>query len=210
MNSLIYLFSISKHSKTKNINSLDITFFKPKIDFFKYDYLIITSKQATKALKQYDSSKYLDKKALCISKASADSFKKLGGEVLEIGKGYGDTLLDSIKKYPKSSRWLYLRAEVIASDFADIARADGYSIDDAIVYKSACSKEILSCNVESNATLIFTSPSSVKCFLNKHKILKTHRVIVIGKSSAKALPSSIKYELSPTTTIDSCVELALK
>jgi len=210
MNSSIYLFSISKHSKTKNINSLDITFFKPKIDFFKYDYLIITSKQATKALKQYDSSNYLDKKALCISKASADSFKKLGGEVLEIGKGYGDTLLDSIKKYPKSSRWLYLRAEVIASDFADIARADGYSIDDVIVYKSACSKEILNCNVESNATLIFTSPSSVKCFLNKHKILKTHRVIVIGRSSAKALPDGIEYEISPNTTIDSCVELALK
>ena len=49
----IYLFSISSHPDAKSVNSLDIKLLKPEIDFLKYDYFIVTSKQTSEALKQY-------------------------------------------------------------------------------------------------------------------------------------------------------------
>ena len=207
MGKKIYLFSISSHPEAIHINSLDIKFLKPKIDFLNYDYLIITSKQASEALKQYDKSLFIDKKALAISIQSAKSFEQLGGEILDIGAGYGDTLIDKIKNYPKSTKWLYLRAKVVASDFVNICKNDGYNIDEAIVYESDCSKDILNSKVEDDAVLIFTSPSSIKCFLKNHTFKNTHKIIVIGKSRAKVLPKGVKYTISSKTTIDSCIEM---
>jgi len=201
-----YLFSISKHKDAISINSLSINFFKPMINFDDYDYLIITSKQASKALKQYDKDNFLTKKALCISKQSAISYEKLGGCVLDIGSGYGDTLIDKIRCFPKTTKWLYLRAKVVASEFVKVCNDDGYNIDEVVVYESDCSKDILECKVEDNSCLIFTSPSSVKCFLKTHTINDTHKVIVIGKTTAKALPHKINYTISKETTIESCIK----
>jgi len=206
----IYLFSVSSHPEAIHINSLTVTFFKPKIDFTQIDYLVLTSKQAVKALEQYDKEEFIQKKALCISKATAKAYKELGGEVLEVGKGYGDTLVDAIKNYPNTTKWLYLRAEVVASDFADVLREDGYVIKEAILYKSECSKEILDAKVKRDAILIFTSPSSIKCYLKTHSLFSSQKIIVIGKTTAKALPKDIDYILSPDTTVESCIQIAKK
>jgi len=204
----IYLFSISAHPEAHSINSLSVTFFKPEIDFSQYDYLIITSKQTSEALKQYEKDAYINKKALCVSKQSALSYQKLGGDVLDIGGGYGDNLLCKIQEFPKETRWLYLRAEVVASDFVSLCKKDGYNIDEKVVYKSECSKEILEVKVEDDAVLIFTSPSSLHCFLQTHTLTHSQKIIVIGKTTAKALPEGFECHISKETTIQSCIELA--
>ncbi|WP_457746467.1 uroporphyrinogen-III synthase [Sulfurimonas sp.] len=204
----IYLFSINSHPDAIHINSLDITFFKPEIDFSKYDALIITSKQASKALTQYDNADYLHLPALAVSRQSAQSYEKLGGKILEIGEGYGDNLVEKIKSYSKDKKWLYLRAETVASDFVDVCRQEGHKIDELVLYRSACSDAIGCVNVEDNAILIFTSPSSVKCYLKDHILSKEQLVIVIGKTTAKALPEDVEYILSTETTIESCMAIA--
>ena len=204
----IYLFSISSHPDTINVNSLEINFLKPKIDFLKYDYFIITSKQASKALEQYKKNEYINVPALCISEQSALSYEKLGAKVLETGEGYGDNLISNIKSYPKNTKWLYLRAKIIASDFVQICKHDGYNIDEIVMYESSCSKDIYDIKVKENSILIFTSPSSVDCFLQNNKIDKNTSVIVIGKATAQSLPKDIKYIISEKKTISSCIELA--
>ncbi len=206
--SSIYLFSISSHPDAISVNSLDITFFHPKIDFSRYDNLIITSKQASEALKQYDTNDYIRKKALCVSVASAKSYEALGGEVLDIGGGYGDNLIQKIQSYPKEIKWLYLRAKVVASTFVQQCKENGYDIDEVVVYESDCSHAIEEIFVEEDATLIFTSPSSVQCFLKTHTFTQKQKIIVIGKTTGKALPEEISYILSPNTTIQSCVKIA--
>ena len=206
----IYLFSISSHPKAIHIDPLFITFFTPPIDFSAIDYLIITSKQAVKALQNYVKESYIDKKALCISKASAASYEEIGGDVLKIGKGYGDSLEETIKNYPKTTRWLYLRAETVASDFAKRLNNEGYTINEAVVYKSECSLQILQSKVPNDAILIFTSPSSVKCYLQTHRFLPTQKIVVIGKTTAKAIPKEFGYILSDTTSVQSCIEIAEK
>ena len=206
----IYLFSISSHPNASSVNSLSITFIKPQIDFSKYDYLIVTSKQTSEALKQYETQSYIQKKALCVSVASAASYESLGGTILDIGGGYGDNLVDKIKSYPKDTKWLYLRAKIVASDFVEVCKNDGFNIDEVIVYESDCSSEILDVKVKDESILIFTSPSSLNCFLKTHEISNKSKVIVIGKTTAKAVPKDTEYILSYETTIDSCMEIASK
>ncbi|MFT7860515.1 MAG: uroporphyrinogen-III synthase [Sulfurimonas sp.] len=208
MSKKIYLFSTTPHPDTIHINSLDTKFFTPDIDFSNYDYLIITSKQVAKALQNYDKNSYIDKAALCVSSQTAKSFEALGGKVLQEGSGYGTDLKNLIKNYPKETKWLYLRAKEIASDFAAQVVQEGYSVDEKIVYESACSDEITQVRVEDDATLIFTSPSSVKCFLKVQQIKPTHKVVVIGRTTAKSLPENTKFVISSETTISSCVKIA--
>ncbi|QOP41927.1 uroporphyrinogen-III synthase [Sulfurimonas marina] len=210
MSKNIYLFSTSSYSDTIHINSLDTTFFKPEIDFSQYDYLIVTSKQIAKALQQYDKASYIDIPALCVSAQSAKSFESIGGKVLQIGAGYGDNLSKIIQTYPKEKSWLYLRAKEVASSFVEETKSEGYMIDEAIVYETACSNEIQKSEPENDAILIFTSPSSVKCFLENHSLYKTQKIIVIGKTTAKALPPRVEFIISQETTIASCVKIAKK
>lgn len=206
----IYLFSTSSHPQAKSINSLDIKLLKPSIDFFKYDYFIITSKQAVKALNQYAKREYIDIPALCVSDKSADAYEEIGGKVLASANGYGSDLCKIIKKHSHAKKWLYLRGKVIASDFTSTCSEEGYRIDEEVVYESRCSNGIKEVGPESESVLIFTSPSSIKCFLKSHEIPIDADVVVIGKTTAKALPKSVKYHLCENPSIENCIELAQK
>ncbi|QOY55023.1 uroporphyrinogen-III synthase [Candidatus Sulfurimonas marisnigri] len=205
----IYLFSTSSHPKATCINSLNIRYLNPDIDFSKYDYLIITSKQAIKALNQYNIKDFIHLPALCVSSNTATEYKNIGGNILVAGEGYGDGLLEKIEEFSKETKWLYLRAQTVASDFAQVAKKNDYKIDEKILYVSECSEETLNLHVENSATLIFTSPSSVECFLKTHTIASDSKIIVIGKTTAKSIPKNIEYKVSKETSIESCIELAL-
>jgi uroporphyrinogen-III synthase len=209
MSKKIYLFATSKSEHAINVKSLDVRFLKPDIDFSKYDYLIITSKQTVKALEQYDKKDFIDTPALCVSVKTANLYSEFGGKILAIGDGYGDNLIKNIKEFSKETKWLYLRAELIASDFVQKSRDEGYHIDEKILYVSECSKEILDIRVTDDSTLIFTSPSSIECFLKNNTINPKAKVVVIGKTTANYLPQGIEYIISQNTSIESCVELAL-
>ncbi|WP_415396710.1 uroporphyrinogen-III synthase [Sulfurimonas sp. CS5] len=205
----IYLFATSKHPDAISSKSLEVRFLKPQIDFTKYDYLIITSKQTVKALEQYEREEFINIPALCVSVKTSASYKSFGGKILDVGDGYGDNLVKNIKEKSKDKKWLYLRAEFIASDFVQRCQDDGYDIDEEILYVSECSNEGMEVEVKENPILIFTSPSSIECFLKTHTIEADAKVVVIGKTTAKALPDAIEYKISEKTSIDSCIEMAL-
>lgn len=209
MSRQIYLFATSKHPDAINAQSLQVRFLKPQINFSNYDHLIITSKQTIKALKQYEKEDFIDIPALCVSKKTADAYKNFGGEILDFGDGYGDNLVKFIEKKPKETKWLYLRAQAIASSFVAKCKDRGYSIDEEILYISECAKEALEIEVLKNSILIFTSPSSIECFLKTHTIDAGAQIVVIGTTTAKALPEGVDYKISKYTSIDSCMELAL-
>jgi len=208
MSKTIYLFSISAHPQARQINPLSINFFKPEVDFTKYDNFIITSKQIAKILSFYETKRELLKPALCISKQSAKSYEAIGGTILALGKGYGDTLVEKIQEYKKSTKWLYLRAETIASDFAQICRNDGYDIDEVVLYESKCSKNLKDIRVQKSDILIFTSPSSVMCFLEHNNFLEGQKIVVIGKTTLKKIPKEMHAVLSKEKTIESCIQIA--
>ncbi|MDD5158084.1 uroporphyrinogen-III synthase [Sulfurimonas sp.] len=205
----IYLFATSKNENTINIKSLEVRFLKPFINFLDYDYLIVTSKQTVKALEQYNKEDFIATETLCVSQKTAVAYENFGGKVLAVGDGYGDNLTEFIEKFPKDTKWLYLRAELIASDFVQKSRDSGYLIDEEILYVSECSQEILDVRINDDSTLIFTSPSSISCFLKNNTLHKDAKIVVIGKTTAQELPDGTDFYISKATSIESCVELAL-
>ncbi len=204
MSKKVYLFSATSHPDVINVNSLDFNFLKPVINFSKYDYLILTSKKAVDALQNYNIDDYIGIPALCISNSTKDYYEKLGGKVLEVGNGLGSDLNNIIVKYPKDTKWLYLRAKEIAGN--------DFNTDEAIVYESSCSNDILNfrVNAKEESSLIFTSPSSIRCFLKNNVIPKNAKVIVIGNTTAKKIPSGIEFLVAKTTSIQECIDLALE
>jgi len=199
----IYLFSATSHVNALHVNTLDFTFFQPSINFSNYDYLVLTSKKAVDALQFYKKEDYINIPALCISRFTKEYYESFGGKILDVGDGIGSNLQHIIDTYQKNKKWLYLRAKEIAGD--------GLHVDQAIVYESRCSDEILNFKLEDkNSVLIFTSPSSVNCFLKNNSLHVEQKVIVIGSTTAKALPTNINYKISDKTSIKSCIELAYK
>ncbi len=206
----IYLFATSKHPDAISVKSLEVRFLKPSINFSQYDYLIITSKQTVKALEKYNKKEFINIPALCVSEKTATSYENFGGKILDIGDGYGDNLVKNIIEKSIDKKWLYLRAELIASNFVQRCKSDGYNIEEEILYVSECSREALEVEVCKNATLIFTSPSAISCFLKTHTIAHDAKVVVIGKTTAASLPKGTQYQIAKKTSIDSCLELALE
>lgn len=203
----IYLFSLTPYAGVNHINTLHVSYFTPQIDFTQYDYLIITSKQVLEALKNYDES-WKSLAVLAVSKPTAEAVKKAGGKILEFGSGYGDHLAKIINSYNQEKRWLYLRGKEVASDFALTCKQNGYDIDEAILYETSCSDDCYHVSVQEDAALIFTSPSSVECFLKHHDFKHTQNIIVIGTTTARAIPHGISYKIASNPTMQSCIQKA--
>ena len=201
MSNKVYLFSATPHLDAIHINSLDFDFFQPKIDFSSLDYLILTSKKAVDALQFYDVKEYINIPALCISKFTKEYYESFGGKVFAVGGGIGSDLQQIISTYPKEKKWLYLRAKEIAGE--------GFATDEAIVYASRCSDEILDFTLDADEEcfLVFTSPSSIKCFLKNNSFSPHHKIVVIGKTTAKNLPNGVNYKVAKQNSIIATIEL---
>jgi uroporphyrinogen-III synthase len=202
----IYLFSLSSYPDTIHIPSLDVEHRSPDIEFSKYDSFLITSKQAIKALENYEN--LLLAPAICVSTKTAEAYQKIGGEILAVGDGYGKSLIAKVQGYDKTRRWLYLRAQSVASDFVGVLQNQGYAIDEKIMYKSECSQAILDVDVEEDAILIFTSPSSVKCYLKTHSFSQKQKIVAIGTTTQQALPENVSAQVCDASSIESCVKVA--
>ena len=188
-----------------HIPILSIHFLTPDIDFSLYDGIIVTSKEAAVALKFYTPD-WNALKVICVGESTAKVMKELGACNIELADGYGMGILEVLS--PHEGKWLYLRPKMIASSWPAYARESGIELDEVIIYETTCNEEIKEIKIAPNGVLIFTSPSSVECFNKKADILPTHDVIVIGKTTQKALPKGVESLLSDQTTIMSCVDMA--
>lgn len=165
----------------------------------------MTSKQGALALKPY-SPDWEKLRVICVGEATAEMMKNLGAMHIEIAEGYGETIFNVLEKY--SGKWLYCRPKLIASSWPERAREAGIIIDDVIMYETQCNETMEKIAIVPNAVLIFTSPSSIECFCEHYELLASHDVVVIGKTTQKALPLGCQSRLAEKTTIESCVKAA--
>lgn len=202
----IYLISKTPHPGVTHIPILKTRFFAPDIDFSQYDGLIVTSKQILKALEGY-SDQWRTLPIIAVSESTAEVFQKEGCAIAAVADGYGEGVGLIVEKQFSQMRWLYLRPERVASLWAQAARDKGVKIDEAVMYKTECNDEALGCEIAENGILIFTSPSSIRCFCEKRAILPTHTVVAIGKTTKNALPDGVDATLSPSVSVASAVDL---
>lgn len=190
-----------------HIPILSIHFLTPEIDFTLYNGIIVTSKQGALALKHY-SLDWERLQVICVGESTAEAMKQLGAVHVESAAGYGETIFNVLRQY--NGKWLYCRPKMIASSWPKKARDAGMLIDEVIVYETTCNEAMEKREIADNGVLIFTSPSSIECYLQKYLFKPTHDIVVIGKTTQNALPLGIKSIISETTSVESCVEIGLK
>ncbi len=203
----IYLISKTPYEGVIHIPVLTISFLKPTIDFAQYEGIILTSKQALLALRNYTFA-WDSLQCICVSEGTAEAAREAGAVQVEVGDGYGKSISQVLRAKKRKGKWLYVRPKVIASEWVETARYEGFEIDEAVVYETSCNTELPKQIISPEGVLIFTSPSTIRCFLQNYAILSTHKIVVIGKTTQNTLPSGIFSSLSLMTSVESAVDLA--
>lgn len=207
--SKIYLLSNQKYDAVENLEVFKIEYIPSEIDFSIYDALIISSKNAIYSLNSFTKD-WKNIPCYAIAEKTAKVIKEEGGLIEFVGSsGHGNDFAKEILPLVKNKKVLYVRALKVVSNIFQILKDNDISINQAITYKTVCN-ENLNKIIENNSVIIFTSPSSIKCFFNKYTWDSSYKAIVIGNTSAKYMPKNIKFEVSSKTSIEECIKLAKK
>ena len=206
----IYLLSNYKavNKKVEHLPIFKIEFLYKNIDFSKYDGIIFTSKNAIYSINSFNLQW---KKLPCyaIAKKTATIIEKFGGIVEFIGeKSHGDDFAKELLEVIKGKKMIYLRAKKVVSNLITILNENGISCDEEIIYETKCI-EHKNKNLEKGSIIIFTSPSTIKCFFKNFDWDESFKAIVIGKTTAKFLPKNVNYQISSIQTIEACIDLAI-
>lgn len=200
--SSVFLFSKTSYPDVNHIPILTPTYLQPLINFSSYDYIIATSKETITALNKIGDWK--DLPVLAISESTANYVKSQGGKVLDIADGYGKSIVTLVEKNYTDLKALHPHAKVIAFDIEEALIKNDIEIDSFVVYETSCSKKE-KVELPSDAICIFTSPSSVNCFLQKYIFLPTYKIVCIGETTASELPKDLEYVLSEKTSVESTI-----
>lgn len=202
----IYLLNNIKYEGVENLDVFGIEFIESKIDLDNYDALIFTSKNAIYAIESFNKSwKYIPSYA--IAPKTAKVIKENNGSVFYTGvASHGNDFAKELIPLLEGKKTLYIRAEKTVSKLVELLKDSKIDVDELIAYRTTCkeSNKIL----EDNSTFIFTSPSSVECFLKNYTWKESYKAITIGKTTAKYLPENINFRISSKTSIEECIKLA--
>jgi len=179
---------------------LEFIYFRPAIDLTQYDALIITSKEAIKALSYL---KWQEMRVYCVGAATA---KLVPNVAYSQNSGGAFELVEYLKKNSINEKLLYCRGEKVSVDIASKLK-----INETVLYKSTCVEDKPKIKILPNSTIIFSSPSTVDCFLKYYKFESSFKAIALGKTTALSLiDAKIPHVISPSTTISSAIEYVKK
>ncbi|PIF03399.1 MAG: uroporphyrinogen III synthase [Arcobacter sp.] len=208
MKSKIYLLSNEIYPEVENLSLFKINYIKPIVDFSLYDALVFTSKNAVYSLENFGIEW---KKIPCfaISSKTANIIKEKGGNLSFTGiSSHGNEFANELIPLLKNKKVLYVKAKKTVSNLLEILQENEINIDTSVVYETIFDEEHKIQNLEKNSFIIFTSPSSVKCFFDKYQWDKTFKAICIGKTTTKYLPLGVDFMVSSKTSIQECIKLA--
>ena len=202
----IYILSEKKYEGAKNLPCIVIKYINQNIDLTKYDALIFTSKNGVEALHKINKN-WINIPSFSIGSATSSAIKKYSKNlVYEAKNSYGDIFAKEIKNLLKGRSVLFLRAKVVTSNLNTILVKNAVLLDECIVYESICNKCTNLKKPEKNSCIIFSSPSTIKCFFKCFPWDESYKAVVIGKVTASYMPKGIDYAFSTNTNIKSCIE----
>ena len=207
-NRLVYLLSDKEYDGAISLGVIGIHFLETSFTCKGHDALVFTSKNAVAAVEWLDPS-WRQLPSYAIGEGTAKIIEAYGGNlVFTATSSYGNDFALEISSHLYGKRVLFPRAKVILSDLANILRVNGVRVEEHIVYETLCRhcEELPSPALES--ALIFTSPSTVECFLKCFNWHPSWKAVCIGRRTAEALPKNISIYLSPKQTIPACIAYA--
>ena len=207
---MIYILSEKKVEGAVNLPVFEINFIRQDIDFSSYDALIFTSKNALYSIDSF-SRDWKNIPSYAIAPQTAKIIKELGGRLEFTGvTNHGDKFALELLELLKNKKVLYLRGAKVVSKLAETLNSNQIKCDEAIVYESSCKILSKESAPPKNSKIIFSSPSTIKCFLNNFEWDSSYKAIAIGKTTAKYFPPYIIPAISDTTSLEACVQKALE
>ncbi|ROR40953.1 uroporphyrinogen-III synthase [Caminibacter pacificus] len=203
----IYLLTDEKKEGILNYPVIKINFLSPQVSFEGVDFLIFTSKNGVRAIDNL-TSEWKKIPSLAIGKATVNEIKQRGGILEYTAKSsYGEDFAKEIVSKYNNKTFLFLRAKKILSDIKSIFDSSTNTLIEKIVYETVCNRP--KGYIKRPAFVIFSSPSTVECFL-KIENIENIIPIAIGKKTRDALLAhKINNYLMPKKPgIKECIELA--
>lgn len=202
----IYLLNNLEYDGVENLEVFGIEYLPSKININKYDALIFTSKNAIYSIDSFNKD-WRNIDSYAIAPKTANVIEKHDGKLVFTGvSSHGDNFAQELIPLLKDKKVLYIRASKTVSDLTEILNNNNVDIEELIAYKTSCKK--VDKKLENNSIFVFTSPSSVQCFFKNYDWNDSYYAVCIGNTTAKYLPSEIKYKISSKTSIEECIKVA--
>ena len=206
----IYLTSPIPKPNSNHLPMIEFEITANSLDLGGVDTLMFTSKQAVSSAEAIDSS-WKSLPSIAIGPATQKRIEELGGEVIYRPKEfYGSSLAKDIVEFFADRKILYIRPEVVSFDSKGFLKKHGVDIKEQIIYKTSCKRYKKDDAPEDNSIIIFTSPSTIHCFLENFGWKSSYIAVVIGKATLEHLPKGAKYAVADSPSIDFCVKKALE
>ncbi|MRI82923.1 MAG: uroporphyrinogen-III synthase [Nitratiruptor sp.] len=203
----IYLLSPTPVPGAISLPMIQFHFLQPSIDFGRYNYLIFTSKNGVAAAQRIDPA-WRQVPALVIGEGTAKAVERGGGIVAYVAQeAYGERFAQEIvSNFPRGGSYLYLRPRRVLFDLAAALAREGLMVEEQIVYETRCNPDPSLQAPPPGSTIIFSSPSTIKCFLKRFGWRQDYRAVAIGRKTASHFPYPIA--ISPTQSLQGAVAFA--
>jgi uroporphyrinogen-III synthase len=206
--SIIYLLSPLKKEGTFSLPMIQFSLIDTPIEFYNCDTLMFTSKQAVVSADNIDKN-WKNYPCIAIGTTTKKKIEALGGKVIYAPKEfYGEVLAKDIKENFSDKKLLYLRPKVVSFDSKAYLEKNKIALEEQIIYETSCVKYAKNEKPKENAIIIFTSPSTIKCFFENFEWHKSYTAILIGHATKQHLPKMCQYVIANEPLITACIEKA--
>ena len=204
----IYLLSPTPKEGTISLPLIHFSTIVNAIDFSKSDTLLFTSKQAVITANNIDENwkKY---PCIAIGPATKKQIETLGGKVIYFPKDfYGESLSADIAQFFADKKLLYLRPKEISFDSKGFLEKKGIRLEEQIIYETSCIGYEQKQKPIKDSVIIFTSPSTIHCFLKNFVWDESYTAVVIGKATKVHLPKNANFVVAEEPSILACIKKA--
>ena len=205
---MIYLTSPLKREGTRSLPMIAFELTAERIDYQGCDTLLFTSKQAVRSAEAIDPE-WKRLPAVAIGPATEREILALGGRVLHRPKRfYAKELANDLAELFRERSLLYLRPEKVSFDTRGFLERAGIGLKEQIIYRTLCCRYDATEAPEAGSIIVFTSPSTIHCFLENFSWDESYTAVVIGEATLEHLPSGVRYAVAGEPSIDACLQKA--
>lgn len=206
----IYVLNDKKVKWAKNLPVIKIETIKAAINFSEYDAIIFTSKNAVYSLNSYNQE-WKTKPLYVIAPQTAKVASNLGGKIKYVSKEkHGDEFANELIPLLKGKKVIYIRGSKVVTNLVETLNSNGVACDEAVVYQTVCVNFKKKITLPKKSVIIFSSPSTIECFLKNANWNESYRAVCIGHTTKNYFPPYITPVVSETTSLDSCVKKAIE
>jgi uroporphyrinogen-III synthase len=204
----IYLLSPVPKEGVRSLPMIRFETVANRLELGGIDTLMFTSKQAVKVADSLDK-RWKEYPCVAIGGATKKQIEALGGKVIyHPTEFYGEVLSRDIAAFFKGRQLLYLRPKEVSFDAKSYLAREGIDLKEQIIYETGCLSYTREESPVKGAIIIFTSPSTIRCFFKNFEWDSGYTAVVIGESTRKHLPKEVDSVVAEKPLIDACIEKA--